>query len=75
MSPSRSRRCASWRAPTAAASSAGPHRTEERNALWKARHEAYYAAVNLRPGAIGWATDVCVPISRLAECIAETKAT
>nr|WP_314443649.1 FAD-linked oxidase C-terminal domain-containing protein [uncultured Sphingomonas sp.] len=48
-------------------------RTEERNALWKARHEAYYAAVNLRPGAIGWATDVCVPLSRLAECIAETK--
>lgn len=48
-------------------------RTEERNALWKARHEAYYAAVNLRPGAIGWATDVCVPISRLAECIGETK--
>ena len=48
--------------------------TEERSALWKARHEAYYAAVNLRPGAIGWATDVCVPISRLAECISETKA-
>jgi len=49
-------------------------RTEDRNALWKARHEAYYAAVNLRPGAIGWATDVCVPMSRLAECITETKA-
>jgi D-lactate dehydrogenase (cytochrome) len=48
-------------------------RTEDRNALWKARHEAYYAAVNLRTGAIGWATDVCVPMSRLAECIAETK--
>ncbi len=47
---------------------------EERSRLWKARHEAYYAAVNLRPGAIGWATDVCVPISRLAECIRETKA-
>ncbi|HEX7784536.1 MAG TPA: FAD-linked oxidase C-terminal domain-containing protein [Sphingobium sp.] len=46
---------------------------EERSKLWKARHEAYYAAVNLRPGAIGWATDVCVPISRLAECITETK--
>jgi D-lactate dehydrogenase (cytochrome) len=46
---------------------------EERNKLWKARHEAYYAAVNLRPGAIGWTTDVCVPISRLPECIAETK--
>ena len=48
-------------------------RTEDRNALWKARHEAYYAAVNLRPGAVGWATDVCVPMSRLAECIIETK--
>jgi D-lactate dehydrogenase (cytochrome) len=48
-------------------------KTEDRNALWKARHEAYYAAVNLRPGAIGWATDVCVPMSSLAECITETK--
>ena len=48
-------------------------RTEERSALWKARHDAYYAAVGLRPGAVGWATDVCVPIGRLAECIALTK--
>lgn len=47
---------------------------EERSKLWKARHEAYYATVNLRPGATGWATDVCVPISRLPECITETKA-
>ena len=46
---------------------------EERTRLWKARHEAYYAAVNLRPGAIGWTTDVCVPISRLPECITQTK--
>ncbi len=46
---------------------------EERSKLWKARHEAYYAAVNMRQGAVGWATDVCVPISRLAECITETK--
>ena len=47
---------------------------EERSKLWRARHEAYYAAVNMRAGAIGWATDVCVPISRLAECIGETHA-
>ena len=46
---------------------------EERARLWKARHEAYYAAVNLRAGAVGWTTDVCVPISRLPDCIEETK--
>jgi D-lactate dehydrogenase (cytochrome) len=47
---------------------------EERSRLWKARHEAYYAALGLRPGCVGWPTDVCVPISRLAECIEQTKA-
>ena len=46
---------------------------EERAKLWKARHEAYYAALGLRKGCVGWPTDVCVPISRLAECILETK--
>ncbi len=47
---------------------------EERAKLWEARHKAYYAAMALRPGCKGWATDVCVPISRLADCIVETKA-
>ena len=46
---------------------------EDRSRLWKARHEAYRAALALRPSAIGWPTDVCVPISRLADCIVETK--
>src|SRR5690348_1478031 len=46
---------------------------EDRNKLWKARHDAYYAALALRPGCKGWATDVCVPISRLADCILETQ--
>lgn len=47
---------------------------EERDRLWSARHQAYYAAVGLRKGCVGWPTDVCVPIGRLAECILETKA-
>lgn len=46
---------------------------EEQNALWQARHDAYYASMALRPGCSGWPTDVCVPISRLTECILETK--
>ena len=48
-------------------------KTEERNALWKARHDAYYAAKALRPGAEGFVTDCCVPISKLVECIRQTK--
>ena len=47
---------------------------EERNRLWKARHAAYYAGLALKPGAVGFATDACVPISRLADCILETRA-
>ncbi|MEQ8449170.1 MAG: FAD-linked oxidase C-terminal domain-containing protein [Nitratireductor sp.] len=46
---------------------------EERTKLWKARHDAYWASLPLRPGAQGLSTDVCVPISRLAKCIAETE--
>ena len=49
-------------------------RPEDRSRLWKARHDAYFAARALRPTAKGISTDVCVPISRLAACIAETKA-
>ncbi len=47
---------------------------EDRNALWQARHDAYYASLALRPGCQGWPTDVCVPISRLADCILATQA-
>jgi D-lactate dehydrogenase (cytochrome) len=48
-------------------------RLEDRERLWQARHDALYAALALRPGARGWTTDVCVPISRLADCVVETK--
>jgi len=47
-------------------------RPEDRNRLWDARHDAYFACLQLRPGSRAVSTDVCVPISRLAECVRET---
>ena len=47
---------------------------EDRSRLWKARHNAYYAALALAPGKQGFATDACVPISRLTDCVLETQA-
>ncbi|MEE2687892.1 MAG: FAD-linked oxidase C-terminal domain-containing protein [Pseudomonadota bacterium] len=47
--------------------------TEERNKLWQARHDAYYAALAMFPGKKGIATDACVPISKLSECLLETR--
>jgi D-lactate dehydrogenase (cytochrome) len=46
---------------------------EERATLWQARHNVLYATIASRPGAKAWTSDVCVPISRLSECILETQ--
>lgn len=48
-------------------------KTEDRNRLWQARHNAYYAGRSLRPGANGLVTDCCVPISALSECLTRAK--
>ena len=49
-------------------------RPEDRTRLWQARHNAYFALLQLRPGSRAISTDCCVPISRLTECLLETKA-
>lgn len=48
-------------------------RTEDRNALWEMRHKAHYACLATRPGARALVTDICVPVSRLAEAVRETR--
>lgn len=48
---------------------------EDRNRLWTARHDAYFAGLALKPGCQAFTTDVCVPLSHLAECITRTHAT
>ncbi len=46
---------------------------EDRNRLWKARHNAFYAVVSQRENARGWSSDVCVPVSQLSNCILKTR--
>jgi D-lactate dehydrogenase (cytochrome) len=48
-------------------------KAEDRTRLWQSRHDAYWAQIALRPGSKALASDVCVPISRLAECVTETQ--
>jgi D-lactate dehydrogenase (cytochrome) len=48
-------------------------RAEDRSRLWQARHDAYWAARALRPGSQAIASDVCVPISKLAACVSESQ--
>lgn len=49
-------------------------KTEDRTALWAMRHNAHYACLAIRPGARALVTDICVPVSRLAEAVRETRA-
>ena len=59
---------------SAAGPIAGPTKEEDRQKLWQARHDAFWATRSLMPGKDAFATDVCVPISRLAECVTDTQA-
>ena len=65
-------RCRRSPPSTAARASSGPRKPEERTRLWEARHNAYFACLALKPGCRSFTTDICVPISRLAECIDAT---
>src|SRR5690625_1547173 len=47
-------------------------RPEDRSRLWEARHQSYFAGLQMRPGSLASTTDVCVPISQLAQCVVET---
>ena len=73
-SPSSPSVSARSRPSSAAVPSPGRRKPEERTKLWEARHHAALSNFTLRPGAQMIATDVCVPISRLAECVTETQA-
>ena len=70
----RPKQCRRSRRRTAAWISSGRPRPEERTQLWQARHDAYFACLQIKPGTRAVSTDVCVPISRLAECVSETMA-
>ena len=72
-SPSRRRRCRRLRRNTAGTASSGRRGSRIASGCGRRGTTRYYAALALRPGCRSWATDVCVPISRLAECVVETK--
>ena len=72
-SPTRRKRCRCSPPIAAAAASSGRRTPRTATRLWQARHDALYAALALRPGSRAWTTDVCVPISRLADCVLQTK--